>query len=243
MKHLLVVPLIVLAGTAGAQDTSYSAEATYSIDPINGDTLARTSASVAYLWNDTIAAQADFGLTRFSDGAAADRSLGAHVSYFLSPGFRVGGYLGWETIDGEASDFLYQGVEFEIIGGDGTSISVFGGRNGDNGFPASGNDEYGATIRIDATDDITLVGRGLLRDNDGIDRFTQIVGAGMEYDVNPGLAVTGEVIVWDRAQGGSGLDDGYSIALGARLSVDEIGLLLRPRDSITNTFGSEFNDP
>lgn len=242
MKKLLILPFILVSQTATADETAYEVQFHRSQDAGGSGYTHKASASFAYQWDRTITVQADTAITRFSDGSHNDNSIGFHASYNLTPEFRIGGYAGWEEFHYEASNFVYHGFEFEYAIDSG-SISIFGGKNGDDGFPASDNVAFGAEVRLPASDYLTLVGRGLMRDNDNLDLFTTIVGAGVEYEMPNGVTLSGELASWNRKQFWSAYDDGLSISLGAKLNVDRNGILMPQRNSVTNTFGSAFRFP
>lgn len=237
MKKLLAVPLILAASVASADQSAY----VYGFDRVqetDGSGYTHNAyASYAYNWDYLFTLQADTSLSRYHDSAHNDNSFTLHASYYLNDSIRIGGYLGWEEFDHEASNFLYHGFEFEIQG-DGTSINVFGGKDGDDGFPATDNVQFGATIKIDASDRMTLVGRGLLRDNDALDLFTTVIGAGIDYDLANGITLSGEIVDWNRKVSGTLVDSGLGISLGASMSVGRDGILMPQRNSVTNTFGS-----
>ena len=242
MKKLLLLPLALISGTVVADETAYNLEFHRAQDSSSSAYTHKAAASFAYQFNNSTTIQADTAITLLSDGSHNDNSVGFHASYFLTPEFRIGGYAGWEEFHFEASDFVYHGFEFEYSIESG-SIAVFGGKNGDDGFPASDNVAFGAEIRMPASDYLTLVGRGLMRDNDNLDVFTTIVGAGIEYEMPNGVTLNGELASWNRKQAWAPYDDGLSITIGAKLNVDRNGLLYPQRNSVTNTFGSDFRFP
>ena len=242
MKKLLALPFVLVASGAIADDVAYEIQFHRAQDSGSSAYTHKASASYAYQWNRSLTLQADTAISRFSDSGHNDNSVGVHASYYLTDNFRLGGYMGWEEFDHEASNFVYHGFEFEVLT-DGSSVSIFGGKDGDDGFPASDNVEFGATIKIDATDRLTLVGRGLLRDNDASDLFTTVIGAGIDYDLPNGVTLNGELATWNRKVSWSPYDDGLSIALGAKMTVGRDGILFPQRNSVTNTFGSTFKYP
>jgi len=243
MKKLLILPFILACGTATADETAYELQfhRAEEIQAAGGFTH-KAAASFAYQWDRSITLQADTAISRFSDGTSNDSSVGFHASYNISPELRIGAYAGLENINFDANDYVFYGFEFDYSIESG-SISVFGGQNGNDGIPVNDNVAYGAEIRIPASDALTLVGRGLMRDNDALDVFTTIVGAGIEYELPNGVALSGELAKWDRKQAWVAYDDGLSISLGAKMTVDRNGILFRQRNSVTNTFGSEFTFP
>jgi hypothetical protein len=242
MKKRLIVPLILAATSASADETAYNVQFQRAQDATGSGYTQMASGSFAYQWDRTITVQADTAINRMSDGTQNDTSLGLHASYNLTPEFRIGGYVGWEEFHFEPSNFIYHGFEFEYAIDSG-SVSVFGGKNGDDGFPASDNVAFGAEVRLPASDYLTLVGRGLMRDNDALDLLTTIVGAGIDYEMPNGVTLNGELATWNRKQSGALYDDGLSITLGASLNVDRNGILLPQRNSVANTFGSDLRFP
>lgn len=242
MKKLLALPLLLAATGVSADEVAYE----YGFDRVQGTSgggyTHNAYASYAYTWDHLLTVQADTSLSRFNDSAHNDSSVTLHASYYLTDNFRLGGYLGWEEFDHEATDFVYHGFEFEILTDQG-SISLFGGKDGDDGFPASDNVQFGATIKIDATDRLTLVGRGLMRDNDALDLFTTVIGAGIDYEMANGVTLSGELVNWDRKVSWAAYDSGMGISLGAKMAVGRDGILMPQRNSVTNTFGSEFKYP
>jgi len=225
-----------------ANDLAYEVQFHRAQDAGSSAYTHKASASYAYSWNQLVTLQADTAIARFSDSGHNDNSLGFHASYYLTDNFRLGGYLGWEEFDHEADNFFYHGFEFEILTDEG-SVSVFGGKDGDDGFPASDNVQFGATIKIDATDRLTLVGRGLLRDNDANDLFTTVIGAGIDFEMPNDVTLSGELTDWNRKVGSTAYDDGMSITVGAKMTVGRDGILFPQRNSVTNTFGSTFKYP
>ena len=242
MKKLIALPLFFAATTVAADEVAFE----YGFDRVQntgGSGYTHNAyGSYAYSWDRLFTVQADTSLSRFSDSGHNDSSATVHASYYLTDNFRLGGYLGWEEFDHEASDFVYHGFEFEILTDQG-SVSIFGGKDGGDGFPASDNVQFGATIEIDATDRLTLVGRGLLRDNDALDLFTTVIGAGIDYDLPNGVTLSGELVNWDRKVSWAPYDSGMGISVGAKMTVGRDGILMPQRNGVTNTFGSDFKYP
>ena len=83
----------------------------------------------------------------------------------------------------------------------------------------------------------------MLRDNDVLELFTTVIGAGMEYEMPNGVTLNGELVSWNRSDSGGAYDDGLSISLGASMSVGRGGILFPQRNSVTNTFGSVLQYP
>lgn len=242
MKKLLALPFVVAATGVAADEVAFE----YGFDrgqaTTGGGYTHNAYASYAYSWDHLLTVQADTALTRFHDSAHNDSSVTLHASYYLTDYFRLGGYVGWEEFDHEASDFIYHGFEFQYLTDDG-SLTVFGGKDGDDGFPASDNVQFGALVEIEANDRLTLVGRGLLRDNDALDLFTTVIGAGMDYELANGVTLSGELVNWNRKVSWAPYDDGVTISVGAKMAVGRGGVLMPQRNSVTNTFGSDFKYP
>lgn len=238
MKQVLAVSLALVAGTVSADQSGGVTQ--YHVNQglgAGGEYTLKSQGSFYYEWNHAYSVQADVGITRMESGTGGDNSLGAHASFNLTNEFTLGAFVGWEGFADLPDDYYFHGVEIGYQAAN-TNIQLFTRRQSSS-FLGIDNVAYGGNAEIYVNDQLTLVGRGILQDNDGTDRFTTLIAAGIDYTLMNGVTLSGELATWDKKLSWSTYDSGQSISLGAKYYIGGRSNLFADRSTVSALFGSD----
>lgn len=237
MKQVWALPFVFAAGLASADETTSIAQFHRTQGTTSGDYTHKASGSYLYQWDGTYQMQADMGITSFSGGGGTDTSIGVHGSYNITYELTAGAYAGWETFNALSDDYYYFGLEASYHL-DNMKIQFYT-RNQGTSIPAFDNIAYGGNAELVLSDAITLVGRGVVQDNDGEDRFTTVIGAGIDYTMPNGLTLSGELVTWNKRVNWVPDAGEQSITLGAKYIIGDRAGLFPDRSSVSTLFGSD----
>jgi len=237
MKQALALLLALTAGAALADQSGGLTQYRINQDLAGGDTTLQAQGSFFYEWDGTYLFQADAGMTRLQGGSGSDTSLGIHGGVNLSQEFTIGAFAGWEGFADLPSDYFYHGVEFAYRTGN-TNIQLYTRRQSSD-FLGIDNVSYGGNAEIYVNDQLTLVGRGILQDNDATDRFTTLIAAGIDYTLPNGVTLSGELATWDKKVAWVPDASGQSISLGAKYFIGDRSQLFPDRSTVSSLFGTD----
>lgn len=238
MKQVLALTLAVTASMASADQSGGVTQ--YHMNQglgSGGEYTLKAQGSSFYEWDHAYKLQADVGMTRMEGGTGGDNSIGAHASYNLSDEFTLGAFVGWEGFADLPDTYYYHGVEVGYQAAN-TNIQLYTRRQSST-FLGIDNVSYGGNAEIYVNDQITLVGRGILQDNDATDRFTTLIAAGIDFTLSNGVTLSGELATWDKKVAWVHDSSGQSISLGAKYYIGDRSNLFADRSTVSSLFGTE----